>query len=60
MSPPAPSHWAFSPIFTDRGRFAIIVASFGAVCVYVVHFGETRDPLANRCKVRRGRNGYLI
>ena len=36
MSPPAPSHWAFSPVLPDRGRFAIIGASFGAVCVMVV------------------------
>ena len=36
MSPPAPSHWAFSPVLPDRGRFAIIGASFGAVCVNVV------------------------
>jgi hypothetical protein len=36
MSPPAPSHWAFSPVLPERGRFAIIGASFGAVCVFVV------------------------
>ena len=59
MSLPTPANWAFSPVLPDRGRFAIIGASFGAVRVKVAQLREARDPLAKWCEVRRGRNGGI-